>query len=141
MIVKAIDRAYRIARERKWDTLYWAIDLHGVCLKSNYVTSQHEFINDDAIAGLQMISSLPESKIILWSAMYNKEQFEVIKLFAEHGITVHDFNKNPEVKSTETGDFSSKWYHNIILDDKAGFDAETDWQEICMYLFEKRTPL
>ena len=29
-IVRAIQTAYETARGRKWDTIYWAVDLHGV---------------------------------------------------------------------------------------------------------------
>lgn len=40
-------------------------------------------------------------------------------------------NSNPDEKDTKTGDFSKKFYFNILLDDRAGFQPETDWLEIC----------
>jgi hypothetical protein len=61
--------------------------------------------------------------------------------FAEHLIPVWDFlfqngiafdyvNSNPEVPDTETGNFTDKFYFNFLIDDKAGFDAETDWEKL-----------
>lgn len=134
MIKKAITRAYDILEARNWDTVYWAIDLHGVCLKSNYQNGGYTFENDDVLKGLRAISERPESKIILWSSCHKAEQPAIIAFMAEHGVTVHYFNENPEVEDTSTGNFTDKFYFSILLDDKAGFDPETDWKEIIQTL-------
>ena len=133
MILDSINNAYRIMRERKWDTLYWAIDLHGVCLKSTYVSSQHEWISADAIAGLQAIATQPENKIILWSAVHETEKQAIIDKFSEKGIKITGFNRNPEVFNTSTSNFNEKFYFNVLLDDKAGFDYMTDWNAIIRF--------
>lgn len=130
MIVKAIDRAYRLMKERNWDTVYYAIDLHGVCLTSNYQTHTHEFINQDAIDGLKVISDRPETVIIIWSGLHTDEQDAVRQLFADHGIKIYYFNENPLERNTKTGNFSDKFYFSVLLDDKAGFDPEIHWKEI-----------
>jgi hypothetical protein len=130
MIQKAIDRAYDVMQERGWDTIYWAIDLHGVCLKSNYENGGYTFFNEDAKAGLQAISARPESKIILWSSCHDYEKQPIIDFMAEHGIKVRHFNKNPDEQNTKTGCFDQKFYFSVLLDDKAGFDPETDWKHV-----------
>jgi hypothetical protein len=130
MITKAIERAYRTARERNWDKVYWAIDLHGVCFPNNYTQNVYEFINEKAIEGLQAISNRKESIIILWSSAWGDQQQPIVDFFDKHDILVNYFNENPLVQSTYTGCFAKKFYFSILLDDKAGFDPSTDWQVI-----------
>lgn len=136
MISKAIDRAFQTMIERGWNKIYWAIDLHGVCLKSNYENGGYTFINDKVLPGLEAIQSVPESRIILWSSCHDHEKQDIIKFFADNGIHVHYFNENPEEKNTKTGCFDQKFYFSILLDDKAGFDPETDWDELYMSVNE-----
>ena len=136
-IIKSIERAYSLLQERNWDTIYWAIDLHGTCIKSNYVSGEYEWINEDAENCLQLISNLPESIIILYSSCYTKEMFNIVTFFNNYGIYVNFFNNNPEIENTETGCFDNKFYFSILLDDKAGFDPNTDWKLIYEYLKNK----
>jgi hypothetical protein len=133
MIIKAIDRAYRVMKERNWDTIYWAIDLHGVCFKSTYETSTYEWINDNVVPSLLEITSHPENKIILWSGVHDFEKPEIIKFFELEGIHVDFFNCNPLEDNTLSGNFAEKFYFNILLDDKAGFDPDIDWDIIRNY--------
>lgn len=134
MIIKAIERAYTVMHERNWDTVYWAIDLHGVCFASTYEQGGYAFINDSALAALRAISARPESKIILWSSCHAAEQSDIMAFFAENSINVSYFNENPEVVSTKTGDFTKKFYFSVLLDDKAGFDPDYDWAAITNFL-------
>lgn len=130
MIKNAIIRAYKTARARKWDKIYWAIDLHETCLRSNYGKGSYQFLGQYVINCLQMLSRRPETVIILWSSVHADEEKDIIDFFAQHGIHVSYFNHNPEVSNTATGNFDTKFYFNILLDDKAGFDHETDWYTI-----------
>jgi len=136
-IIKAIERAYQIKEERNWDTIYWAIDLHGTCLKSNYISGEYEWINEDVKQTLQLIQSLSESAIIFWSSCYPKEQLDIINFCHNSAIQVHYFNSNPEINNSKTGCFDEKFYFSILLDDKAGFDPDTDWKLIYEYLKNK----
>ncbi len=129
-IVRAIQNAYDTARSRNWDTIYWAIDLHGVCLKSTYKSGAHEFYSDYAIRALQTISSLPESKIIIWTSTHEAQYQQIRDLFWNNGCNVHYINENPEVPSTSISSFDSKFYFSVLLDDKAGFDQDEDWAKI-----------
>lgn len=73
MITRAISRAYRVMRERNWDTVYWAVDLHGTVLESTYQVGTFQFINQAAETALQYLSSLPETRIIVWSSMHDAD--------------------------------------------------------------------
>lgn len=130
MITNAILRAYQTMRARNWDTVYWAIDLHGVCFPSNYQQGDYTFINETCKEALRAISARPESRIILWSSCHAVEQKAIMEFFGLHGIKVHYFNQNPEVEDTKTGCFAKKFYFSVLLDDKAGFDPEQDWEEV-----------
>ena len=134
MILDAIDRAYAQLTEKSWNTIYWSIDLHGTCFKSNYEPGQYEWINHKVHKTLRYISCLPESVIILWSSCYPIEQENIKAFFRRWGVEVTYFNENPEVINTLTGCFDKKFYTSIIIDDKAGFNPETDWELIYKHL-------
>lgn len=130
MITKAIERALHVMAQRDWDSIYWAIDLHGCCLKSNYQNGNYAWISDSAKEALRVISSIKENKIILWSSAHNYEQPAIISFFENEGIKIFDFNKNDEVENTSTGCFDQKFYFSVLIDDKAGFDYSIDWDNI-----------
>jgi hypothetical protein len=130
MITKSIQRAYDVMAARNWDTIYWAIDLHGVCFASTYSKGNYQFINDDCLVALKLISSKPENRLILWSSCYPEEYQPIINFFKAHDIPILGFNENPLEKNTHSGCFDTKFYFSILLDDKAGFDPAVDWQNI-----------
>lgn len=140
MITKAIERAYKVMADRQWDKVYWAIDLHGVCFASTYASGNYAFVNPAAIKALQDISRRPESKVILWSSCHQHEHDAIIDFFRQHAIQVHFFNVNPEVENTTTGNFDLKFYFSVLLDDKAGFDPDTDWDKITQYFHKLDQP-
>jgi hypothetical protein len=130
MIVKAVERAYRVMAERGYDTVYWAVDLHGVCLASNYASGGYQWLNGDVPRVLKLLSDRPENKIILWSSVYPEEKSDIIGFFRHHGIEVWDFNGNDSEPNTKVSCFNEKFYFSVLLDDKAGFDPDTDWKAI-----------
>ncbi len=136
-ILKAIDRAYLTKEVRGWDTIYWAIDLHGVCLTSNYEQGGYEWINDLCVEALQIISQRPETKIILWSSVYEQEKIAIAEFFNKQAIPVWGFNQNPWENNTSVSCFDEKFYFSVLLDDKAGFDPDQDWQAIINYFKRK----
>jgi hypothetical protein len=126
MITRAITRAYNIMSERNWDTIYYCVDLHDTVFISKYDGIPNEFM-PGAKEALQYISSLPESRIILWSSVKEDDKQAYIDVLTENDIKVHYFNSNPEVGDTEVGGFSEKFYFSVLIDDKAGFKADPDW--------------
>jgi len=138
MIIKAIERAYKRANEKEWDKIYWAIDLHDTCFESNYMSGKYKLINDDVIKTLKLIQSCQESILIMWTSAHHEEWPSLWNFFNSNGIQFNYFNFNPEIGNTETGCFEEKFYFNILLDDKAGFDPEIDWKLIKNWLENER---
>lgn len=126
-----IDEVYRKKIERKWDTIYWLVDLHDTIIKSTYVKDALNSIAYNwSLAALSMISKREDSKLILWTSSYEDYIIELVYYLKKRDITFTYINENPECKNTQSGDFSKKFYFNIILDDKAGFEPEKDWEII-----------
>lgn len=128
-LIRAIKRAYSVMSERNWDTVYWAVDLHGTVITSNYESGTYEYICEEAKLALQAISDLPETKLILWSSMYEADQDNITNLLRSDGIRVEWFNENPDAQNTATGCFDQKFYFSVLVDDKAGFDP-SEWTEV-----------
>lgn len=127
-IVRAINRAYDVMAERNWDTIYYALDLHGTCLKANYENGGYEFL-PGAREALQYLSRLEETCLIVWSSLHQAEVRPVFEFLYDNGIEPFHFNSNSEVRNTDTGCFDRKFYFSVILDDKAGFAPE-DWVDV-----------
>jgi len=130
MISNAIKRAYAQLQEKRYTRIFWCIDLHGTCIKSNYQSGDYEWINPQAREVIKLIRSYPESKIILWSSCYPEEKPNILNFFKKQYIDIDSFNENPGILNTKTGYFEEKCYVSVIVDDKAGFEHETDWIEI-----------
>lgn len=121
MVHNAIKKAYEQFTIRGWDKIYLALDIHGTVADPDYKSSSSE-LYEMAVEPLQVISSLPEVVIILFSCCYKEHYPDYFKLFADNGIKIHYFNENPEVPNTATGCFDRKFYYNAIVEDKAGFE-------------------
>ena len=123
-----IERAFKWKAERGWDTLYWLVDIHDTILKGKYSNDQDLTPTEDAIEVLKWITDREDQKIIIWTSSY-AEHFNTLKDFYKNQFDiVLDFhNCNPECHNTDYADFTTKPYFNIALDDKCGFEIETDW--------------
>ncbi len=118
--------------KRKWSYIYFAVDLHGVVFKNNYNGLATE-VYDDALEALKIIGNHSNVKIILWTSS-TQEDIAIYRSFLEdNGIAIFDVNRNKDVTTTNNsavGTFDSKFYFNILLDDKAGFEPENDWKAL-----------
>src|SRR5688500_17588974 len=83
---------------------------------------------------LQMLSRRNDIVLILFTCSYPYEIKQYFEFFKQHSINFQFVNSNPEVKNVEYGYFNEKPYFNVLLEDKAGFDAESDWKRILEYL-------
>lgn len=130
-MLKHIVNTYQKVKEREWDRWYWAIDIHDTCLKANYSadTLPDEFY-PLAKEALQRLSSREDIALILYTSSHPQFIDKYLEFFRSHGIEFHYVNANPEVPSTDVAAFDSKFYFNVLLDDKAGFDPHEDWAMI-----------
>jgi len=126
--MKYVERAFAKMKERNWDCIYFAIDVHGTFIKSTYKKDTHFEFYPGAEEVLKYMSTRPDIKMIMYTsshASYTDCLFE--ELISKH-IYFDYINENPEVETNKISDFSIKFHFDVILDDKAGFEAETDWK-------------
>lgn len=131
-IVKSIlINHFKYKNSRKWDKTYWGFDIHGTILKPNYTygSTPDEFY-PLAKETLQYISKLPDVCMFLYTCSHPHEIDEYIKLFKENNINFQYINENPEVPTDINGYgcYDKKPYINVLFEDKAGFDPDTDWE-------------
>lgn len=127
-IKKAFNTTFKKMQERKWDTIYIAIDMHDTISKSTY--------KDDAVINfykhaedcLRSLSTIESIKLILFTSTPIDKINLYLKEFKEHEIYFDFINSNPEAENNAYGDFSVKPYFNILFDDKAGFNPKKDWK-------------
>ncbi len=140
MIKNAIYRAFEKKKKYGWGQwpLFWAIDLHDVIIPGTYTRNNDgkEFF-PYAKEALQLISKDPRMSIILWTSSHKQPIDEVIKWLNGYDIHINHINSNPECESNDLCCFDQKFYFDILLDDKAGFDAETEWEGVYSILYIK----
>jgi len=128
-----IESTFVMKKERGWNTIYVMVDLHGTIIPSgktvNDIEDQTEFY-PHAKEVLQRLSIRNDMVLILWSSIPKNRAVKVLSWLNSHEINFKYFNENPEAKSTARSEFSGKFYFNIALDDRAGFDPMIDWKNI-----------
>lgn len=127
MLEKSINDCFELSRKRGWDRIYWAVDLHGVIVKPTYDNNIPDVYYDNAIRVLKIISDRKDIKLILYTCSYKEKSDSYLKEFQKFGVVFDYVNRNPEILDNTYSTYSEKLYFNILLDDKAGFDPETDW--------------
>jgi len=131
MIIRAIENCIRLGREKNWEKLYWAIDIHGTLLKPNFKSNEisREFY-PYAREAMQLLSTRKDIVKILYTCSYPDEIKQYLQYFSENGIHFDYVNCNPEIGDGGYGFYQNKFYFNVLVDDKAGFDGETEWKPI-----------
>lgn len=136
-IVQAIERTYKWIEDNGAAKTYWAVDIHGTVLKPDY---QNHGISTEfypyAKAVLRLLSESKEDVLIIFSSSRTDRLKEYGDFFRAEGIDFKYYNHNPEVKNKPNsfGSFTDKFYFNVMLEDKAGFDPDNDWEAILDYL-------
>lgn len=133
-IVKAFDNAFKRAEEKNWDYIYVLVDIHGTIFEPSYYNEEYYKYYPYARYVLQMLSGNPKIKLILWTSTYKVEIDKYIQRMKHDYIKFNYVNENPEVKDTDIQFFGKKLYFNVGIDDKFGFEPETDWKTIYEYL-------
>jgi hypothetical protein len=132
-----IEKSFSIMEKKGWDKVYWAVDIHETILKPNWDASKelpHEWY-PHAKEVLQEISKRDDIILILYTCSYGHEIEQYLKFFKDNGVIFKYVNNNPDVKNTRYGNFESKFYFNVLLDDKCGFEGDSvdgfnDWFRI-----------
>jgi hypothetical protein len=135
MTVFNIERAFNEKKRKGWEKLYWSIDFHDVIVKGTYTRFNdgkefYPFAHEVLKNLCNRRERLDDTRLILWSPMHEDAMREVDRWLIRNNIIFDFVNANPECGNTELCDFSKKFYFNILLEDKAGFEGEKDWQLI-----------
>ena len=135
-----IKNHFEYKEKRGWEKTYWFFDIHGTILKPNYTygNTPKDFY-PYAKETLQFLSKLPDICMILYTCSHPHEIEEYIKLFEENDIKFQYVNDNPEIVTDVNGYgcYDKKPYVNVLFEDKAGFDPETEWKLVLFLMKEK----
>jgi hypothetical protein len=136
-IVNAIDTAVKVKAERKWEKTYWFFDIHGTLLKPTYKSGDicTEFY-PIAKEVMQVLSKRHDVVMVLYTCSHLDEIDKYLDFFIENGIKFKYVNENPEAENSKYGFFDNKPYMNVLFEDKAGFNPETDWLATKLSLIE-----
>ena len=128
----SILRAYRTKKKRGWDMLYIAVDLHDTITCNTYKRNElaKKIFFPQALETLRYLSSCKEITLILYTSSFPDYLESYYREMEKAGVHFKYLNSNPDCLSTDTGDFSNKFYFNIMLDDKAGLNPLKDWKKI-----------
>lgn len=113
-----------------YDYCYIAIDLHGTIFRPSRNGVETFQYYPMAKQCLKELSKNPKVKLIIWSSSYIEDICGYLNKFVESGINIDYINENPECKNSSYANFDYKFYFDIGIDDKFGFDALVDWQEL-----------
>lgn len=124
----SITHAFEKVASRGWPHVYWAIDIHDTIGKGTYKKNNEGFdFYPWAKDVLLNLSRNPKCKIIIYTASHTEPATKLIEWMQGHGIKIFALNANPDHNNNELCDFSKKFYFDILLEDKAGFQGWRDW--------------
>ena len=132
-MTKYIDKVFTNSFRKEWYTTYWVIDIHSTVIKPSYN------LNDKTIEFypfakevLQILTKRDDIHIIMWTSSYQNEIDNYIKEFEKFDIHFDNINENPNISSNNGnfGFYEQKFYFNVILDDKAAFCPNSDWEPL-----------
>jgi hypothetical protein len=140
-IIKSIlTNHFENKEQRGWDKTFWFFDIHSTILKPNYTYGN---IPDEfypyAKETLQYLTKLDEVEMIIYTCSHPHEIEQYIEFFEKNDIRFKYVNENPEVKTQTNGYgcYDKKPYMNVLFEDKAGFDAETEWEPVLALMKSK----
>ena len=144
-VTEIFNRAYDRVLQGGYPHLYIAVDVHDTILMKSKTrviqdgnlyeislpTAENEYFYYQAKPVLQKFTACDRIKLIMHTSSSPAEITKYQNLFAANNITFDHVNCNPEVVSDVSyADFSQKFFFDILLDDKAGFDPKHDWEEL-----------
>ena len=135
-IEKSFDNAFQKMKERNWEKIYVLVDIHDTVFEGCYYEKETYKWYPYAKETLDIMSHAQQISLILWSSTYKDKIDEYIEYFKVNGIRFDFSNRNTETENTDLSCFDEKTYFNIGIDDKFGFEAETDWKLLYDYLIE-----
>ena len=135
-IEKSFDNAFKRMKDRNWEKIYVLVDIHDTIFEACYHNKEEYKWFPYAKECLDIMSHSNNICLILWTSTYPMQMVNYLNYFKDNGISFDMVNSNSETKNNELSCFDEKTYFNVGIDDKFGFDAETDWEVVYNYLVE-----
>ena len=129
-IAQAFHVAFNRMTEKNWEKIYVMVDIHDTILRACYEQEETYDYFPRAKEALQLLTQRKDICLILWTACDQTKLATYLQRFEQDGIHFDYANANPEVGNTDLSCFDSKFYFNVGIDDKFGFDGESDWDEV-----------
>ena len=127
--MKHISEKYKeFWEQNKYEYCYIAIDIHNTIFVPSYDKEETFQYYPMAKQCLKELTKNTKVKLILWSSCYPHKFMEYINKFSDDGIKFNFINENPYCFSSKYANFEKKFYFDIGIDDKFGFDATIDWE-------------
>lgn len=137
MIVDSFERAFQKMADKNWDKIYVLVDVHDTIMKSSYSVSETYQFYDYAVDALKLMSDCDKISLIMWTSSFGYIIDTYVKEFKKYGIFFDMLNENVEVEDDGIGCYREKFYFNVGIDDKFGFNSETEWKILYDYLKER----
>jgi len=131
MIIQALDKAFNSRHVENWPWVYIAVDLHGTIIEPHKKDLEYY---KDALNVLQALSKSTKVQLILFTCSYPDNLVDFLDHCKDIEIFWTYLNGNPDIKNTKTANFAEKFFYDVLIEDKAGFDPENDWSEILKWL-------
>ena len=132
-MTKYIHKMFLHAFSKEWYETYFTVDMHRTLIKPTYD------LNDKSLTyypfaseTMKLLTEREDIITIMWTSSYPQEIMEYVIELSNIGIQFDQINENPDISSNNGnfGYYEKKFYFNVLIDDKAAFDPETDWEPL-----------
>lgn len=129
-LFKYIKNVLENREKNGYEYIYFLIDVHNTILIPSFDNEETFQYYNNAKEALQMLSNCKFIKMIMWTSSYPEKIRMYLNHFKENGINFDYANENPLMSNSSFGCFDTKFFYDIGIDDKFGFEAEKDWSLI-----------
>ena len=136
-LISYIEKVFNGLNNGSFECVYVMIDVHNTILRPSFDKKETFEYFPYAKETLKLLSDNENIKLIMWTSSYDDKIKMYLKHFEENGIIFNFVNENKEYGNVSFACFDTKFYYDIGIDDKFGFDAENDWEEIYTFLTKK----
>ena len=136
-LISYIEKVFNGLNNGSFKCIYIMVDVHNTILKPTFDKKETFEYFPYAKETLQLLSEKENIKLIMWTSSYDEKIQMYLRHFEENGIIFNFVNENKEYGNVSFACFDTKFYYDIGIDDKFGFDAEHDWKEIYTFLTKK----
>ena len=130
----AFQNAFKRKQEKGWDKIYVLVDVHDTIMHGIHQTNEIYWWYKWSLIALKMMSIRRDISLILWTGSHQDRIDDFLSEMKKRGISFDWVNENPEVKDDDFYCGKGKLYFNVGIDDRFGFEPDTDWAEVINFL-------